>query len=313
MKKYFVCLLLLCAAFPLCAQSKSAAVYVPPVTGIGSKPEDNEYFHKQLVSEVTYQHFNLAKTKKDAEFTLIATLSAHPDNASYDVQQYVLHLAIVDNKNNKRMSDGELVYEIPEDIKDLFPGLVYTLLYTIPQDSGKDNWRNKWLFAGAGTFWTPRIYTSESVSTHLASFGGGIFAEYHFLNFMSVETGFEIATDMIKVVAKAKESYNNALLEIPVLVKGVIKPGDYFILEPYAGVQFNIPFDKTTAPPALAWLAGFQYGVKAGPGVLFIDPRFSMDMGESVMDADPSVKDLAFQRYIIHVGVGYKLGFFTKR
>jgi len=118
---------------------------------------------------------------------------------------------------------------------------------------------------------------------------------------------------MIKVVAKAEESYSNVLLEIPVLLKFVLKPGDIFVLQPYAGVHFNIPFGKTTVPPAVSWLAGFQYGVKAGPGVVFIDARFSMDIGESAMEADPSVKDITFQRYVLHLGVGYKLGFFTKR
>jgi len=313
MKKSIVCILLLCASFSLYAQSNSAAVYVPPVTGTGSKPEDNGFFYNQLVSELTYQHFKLAKTQKDAEFSLAGTLSEHPDNAQSGVQHYVLHLALMDNKTGKSRSDGELVYEVPEDIKDLFPSLVYTLLFTIPQESGKDNWRNKWLFAGVSASWTPRIYTSENSSTHIASFGGGIFAEYHFLKFLSAGAGLEIASDSIKVVAKEKESHTNMLLEIPVLVKFIIKPAEHFILEPYAGVHFNIPFDKTTAPPIVSGLAGFQYGVKAGPGVVFIDPRFSMDIGESGMEEVPGVKELSFQRYIIHIGIGYKLGFFTKR
>jgi len=309
MIKHIICILLLCVSFSLYAQSNSAAVFVPPVTGTGAKPEDNEHFHKQLISEVAYQKFTLTKTQKDAEFSLVGKLSEHPDNP----RQFILHLAIIDNKTNTSRSDGELVYEAPEDINDLFPSLVYTLLYTIPQGSGKDNWRNKSLFAGARAIWSPRIYASESVSTHLTSFGGGAFAEYHFLDFLSVGAGFEIASDMIKVLAKEKDSYSNILLEIPVYVKFVFKPGDYFLLEPYGGVQLNIPFDKATIPPIISWLVGFQYGVKAGPGVLFIDPRFSMDIGESGMGADPSVKNLTFQRYIIHLGIGYKLGFLTKR
>jgi hypothetical protein len=309
MKKYIVLTFFLCASFSLYAQSNSAAVFVPPVIGTGSKPEDNELFFKQLVFEVTYQKFKLAKEKKDAEFSLVATLSEQTDDPGH----YILKLAIVDNKTNTSRSDGSLVYEAPEDIKDLFPSLVYTLLYTIPSDSGRDNWRNKWLFAGACAFWTPRIYTSESASAHLVNFGGGIFTEYHFFNFLSIETGFELASDLTSVYAVDDENYSNILMEIPVLLKFVFKPGDYFILQPYVGIHLNIAFEKSTEPPAISWLVGFQYGVKAGPGVLFIDPRFSMDLGESAMNADINVKDLTFQRYILHLGIGYKLGFFTKR
>jgi hypothetical protein len=143
MKKYVVLTLLLCPVFSLYAQSNSAAVYVPPVTGTGSKPEDNELFYKQLVSEVRYQEFIPAKTKKDAEYSLVGTLSVFSDNASSGTKQYVLHLALIDNKTNQARSDGDLVYEVPEDVSTLFPSLVYTLLYTIPESSGKDNWRNK--------------------------------------------------------------------------------------------------------------------------------------------------------------------------
>jgi hypothetical protein len=309
MKKNIIWLLLLYSSFSLYAQSNTAAVFVPSVTGTGSKPGDNEYFYKQLIAEVTYQKFNLAKAKKDAEFSLVGTLSEHPDY----LRQYVLHLAIVDNKTNKSRSDGELVYENPEDIKDLFPSLVYTLLFTIPEGAGKDNWRNQWMYAGVSAFWTPRIYTSESASTHLANFGGGLFSEYHLLNFLSVGAGFELASDLTKVYAKIGENYSNVLLEIPVYIKFVFKPGDYFLIDLYGGVHLNLPFEKTTEPPVISWLIGVQYGVKAGPGVLFIDPRFSMDIGESLMDRDSAFKDLSFQRYILHLGIGYKLGFFTKR
>jgi len=313
MKKYIVFILLLCASFSLCAQSRSATVYVPPITGTGGKPADNDFFYKQLVYEVEYQKFVLAKAKKDAEFSLAATLSAHPDNRPTGDKQYVLHLSIVDNKTGKSMSDGELIYEVAEDIKNLFPSLVYTLLFTIPEETGKDNWRDKILFAGVGAFWTPRVYTSESSSAHLVNFGAGVFAEYHFLNFLSVEAGFEIANDMFKVTSSGSENYTNILLEIPVLVKYVFKPGDIFVLEPYVGAHFNIPFGKATVPPIISALAGFQYGVKAGPGVVFVDPRFSMDIGESAISQESDFKDISFQRYIIHIGVGYKIGFLTRR
>jgi len=312
MRKYIVFILLLCASFSLCAQTRSAAVFVQPVTGSGRSTGDNDFFYQQLVYEVGYQKFILAKEKKDAEFSLAAAISEQRDDVPPGVRQYNIHLTLIDNKTGQTTADGFLIYETAEEIEDLFPTLAYTLLYTIPEDAGKNNWRNKTLYAGAGAIWSPRIYTSESSSAHLVSFGGGFFAEYHFLDFLSVEAGFEIATDMFKVKYSG-ETYNNILLEIPVLVKYVIKPGDSFMIEPYAGAQLNIPFGKATKPPIISALAGFQYGVKAGPGILFVDPRFSFDIGESAISPESTFKDLNFQRYIIHLGIGYKIGFFIKR
>jgi len=262
---------------------------------------------------VGYQKFILAQAKKDAEFSLAAAISEQSDNALPGVIQYNIHLVLTDNKTGKNISEGDLIYEDAEEIEDLFPTLAYTLLYTIPEDAGKNNWRNKLLFAGAGVFWTPRIYTYESASVHFVNFGGGIFAEYHFLDFLSVGLSVEIAPDMTKVYAGADENYNNILLEIPVLVKYVVKPGDSFMLEPYVGAHLNIPFGKATKPPLISALAGIQFGVRASPGILFVDPRFSMDIGKSAISPESALKDLSFQRYIVHLGIGYKLGFFTRR
>jgi len=313
MKKYVVLIFLLYASLSLHGQTKSAAVFVQPVTGSGRSPGDNDFFYKQLVYEVGYQKFILAKARKDAEYSLAAAISEQRDDVPPGVRQYNINLALIDNKTNKTVSDGFLIYETSDEIKDLFPTLAYTLLYTIPEDAGKNNWRNKILYAGASAVWSPRIYTSEGAAGHIAGFGGGLFAEYHFLNFMSVEAGFEIATDKLKITSSAGDTYGNILLEIPVLIKYVHKPGDFFVLEPYAGAHLNIPFKKTTEPPIISWLAGFQYGVKLNPGIIFIDPRFSMDIGKSALNTDAGVKDLTFQRYIFRLGIGYKIGFFIRR
>ena len=311
MKKYILLILLLCAAFSLYAQSNKASVYVLPVTGIGSKPGDNEYFYNKLNSEVTYQNFKLTKTLKDAEFSLIGTLFPYTDDANEpSLKQYVFHLLLLDNKTNENRAEGELVYEVYEDINNLFPVLVHTLLYTIPEGKGKDNWRDKTFYAGGSFFWSPRIYAIENASIHFSNFGGGIFAEYRFLDFLSVGTGFELTTDYVQISSNViRRNYGNILLEIPILVKYIFKPGEHFILEPYTGFHFNIPFLKTTIPSPASWLIGLHYGLKAGPGVAFIDPRFSLDLSKSGLH---SLSGLSFQRYIFHFGIGYKLGFFTK-
>ena len=309
MKKYILLLFLLCPIFSLYAQSHSASVCVLPVTGIGSKPEDNDFFFNQLSSEVKYQNFILVKTLKDAEFYLVGTILPHVDNATRPVKQYVFHLLLMDNKTNETRAEGELVYESPQDLNTLFPVMVHTLLYTIPAEKGRDNWRNKTLYAGGSAFWSPRVYTGETASTHIVSFGGGFFAEYHFLDYLSAGLGIEFAYDQVNRTANDTQSYFNALLDIPVFVRYVYKPGDYFLLEPYAGIHINIPIIRTTSPPAFSWLTGLQFGVKLGSGVLFIDPRFSMDIGKAILHAD---KDVPFQRYMIYLGIGYKLGFITR-
>jgi hypothetical protein len=319
MKFYAALTLLLFLGFsslPLAAQSgiHAFSVYVPPVSGDGGKPEDNYYFYKQVVSELEYQHYNLAKTERSADFLLAGTLAPHAYNTVRPAgKQYVFRLELFDNKTGETMIDGELIYAAAEDAKYALPSLVSVLILTIPEETGKDNWRGKWLYFGAAAFWTPRVYAAEtSTSTQFVNFGGGVYAEFQFLDFLSFEAGLEFTSDLISVYANTVDVYHRGLLfEVPLILKAALKPGGSFMLEPYGGVQFNVPLEKAIVPPLLSWLAGFQYGIKAGPGVVFVDPRFTMDIGKSKMG--PDIDGLSFQRYVLHLGIGYKFGVWNRK
>jgi len=303
--------LLFCGGLSLSAQSRtSASIYVSPVTGTGSKPEDNTLFYNQLVIELTDQNYVMVMAQDGADFSLVGTL------VQTDEGEFSFHLELQDNKIGETTVEGELLYETVDDINSQFPVLVSTLLYTIPDDpipkagTGiNDEWRNKWLYVGASAIWSPRIYTGTETSTNLLSIGGGISAEFHVLNFLSLEAGLEFAQDMVKINDKDEMC---SLLEIPLLIKGVFKPGKWFMLEPYAGVQLNIPFESTTKAPA-TFLAGLQYGVKAGPGTFFVNARFGMDIGDFNVEATSDHDGFSFKRTTIHVGVGYKFGLINRK
>jgi len=316
-KNILVLALLFCGGFFLAAQSHSdASIYVRPVSGKGGKPEDNALFYKQLIMEISSLDFNLAKTQRNSDFTLIGNLAPY---AGYE-GQFALRLELRNNKTGEMKVEGELLYGTADDAMQEFSVLVTTLLYTIPVDAvsekavKNDDWRNDWLYLGLAATWTPRIYKG---STDSGSFYGGdphfaFSVECHFLDFMSLETGFELAADSL---LSGNARYSNTMIEIPFMLKFVVKPGSYFILAPYAGAYFNIPvFDTTytTHPPMFSWLVGFQSGVKAGPGVLFFDARFAMDIGKSTAKAPPNAVVPGYQRYIGHIGLGYKFGIFQR-
>jgi hypothetical protein len=314
-KKIIFILLIFRAVFAVSAQSRQGvSVFVPQITGVGSDSGDNAHFFKQLIFELTVQNLGITQTLKDADYSLIGTLVPNKGNKDWlsGRDQYSFRLELQDNKTGKIIADGELIYETPEDLNNLFPSMVNTLISTIPEKGIENEWRNKLLYLGGAFFWTPRIYGGDNKSTHFVNFGGGVYAEYHFLDIMSAEAGFELAADWVAVSANTVSNNRNLLLEIPVLVKFTIKPESYFMLEPYIGVHVNVPFYTTTKPPLFSALAGFQYGVKAGKGVVFIDPRFSIDIGKSSVEALPGVRAPSFQRYIIHFGIGYKHGILQK-
>jgi hypothetical protein len=313
MRKYILVLaLLLCGGFSLAAQSRppEATIFVKPVTGNGSKSDDNNFFYKQLLQEVISQDFSLATAQKGANFTLIGSLARY----MLSEKQYALHLELRDNKTGELKVDGDLLYETAEDAKENLPILVSSLLYTIPADIAPEykppnDWRDRLLYIGLGGKWTPGFYSGASPSRVPAGFQGGLSLGIHFASFMSLETGVEAQLDGVKAKISGKDQdYFGIIIGVPLLLKLCLKPGTNSMLEPYVGPFFNIlPIGNYLKPYFLSMEAGFQYSLKAGPGAIFLDAGGAMDLGRS------KVKTVEYSRINLHVGLGYKVGFIQRK
>jgi len=324
MRKYILVLaLLLWGGFTLTAQSSTeASIFVTPVTGNGSKSDDNTFFYKQLVLEISGQDFVLAKTQRSANFSLVGSLARY----TLGEGQFALLLELRDNKTGELMVEGGLLYGSPEDAREQLSSLVSSLLYTIPPDTvpeepeekieKNDEWRNKWVYLGLAATWKPRMYVStETKLLYLGYPWPALSVEFHFLNFLSFETGLEMAGDYFTI--KNKNLYTNVVIEIPAMLKFVIKPGSSLMLEPYLGAYFNYPLydiPGSTVPPKFMGLAGLQYGVKAFSGVLCFDARFAMDFPfKSSVIARTGDKVPDYQRNVLRLGLGYKYGLFQRQ
>ena len=228
---------------------------------------------------------------------------------------YLFHVQLQDAQSNIILVEQDLIYGSMDDFILVFP-IVMNNIFSQPLlkfSDPDDSWRNKWLYVKASAIWTPRVYLGLEPSTYYNNFGGGLGAELHFLNFMSAEMNIEIAPDWIRYDRKLDDRYLDLVMEIPLLIKFVFKPSWYFMLEPYAGVQFNISLFRNTVPPLFSWLIGMQYGVKVGKGVIFVEPRFAMDIGRSGLNVPRAgLATNAYRRLIIYLGIGYKFGFFSR-
>jgi hypothetical protein len=320
----------------LSAQSgQGVSIFIPEVTGTGSGFGDAAFFTQMLAAEVMAQNCSPGETRRGSRYSLNGSISFAPaQNGSLPPggadPSYVLHLALVENATNTVLVEQELIYSWPEDARDILPLLVFTMLANIPPQPppalpqpsrppqpepvvSPGDWRQKWWYFSACGCWTPRVYMGTFQSVSMTNFGFGLGAEMHFLNFMSAEAGMDLAQDWVMISPNDVVKYRSHVLEIPVLLKLVLKPASYFMLEPYGGIQFNIPLNELTSPPLLAWAAGLQYGVKAGPGAMFVDARFVMDIGDSTVTQQPGDKVHQYQRYAIKMAAGYKMGVFPKR
>jgi len=235
------------------------------------------------------------------------------DDYISDIPEYVFTLELISNITGDAVARQYLIYRfVDTSVAELVSIIVYNMLTNIPDIEADSDWRENWLFAEFTAMWTPRIYTFEEQSVNWVNFGLGASLEFHFLDFMSMSLGFQFVPDWIVVTNEPEDEFWDLMLELPLAVKFAFKPRQ-LMLEPYGGVSLNFSLLGVTEPSLLSWFAGFQFGAKVGPGMLVIDPRFSMDIFSSSIPQSQRASGAApYQRYLIQVGIGYKFGFVPK-
>jgi len=231
------------------------------------------------------------------------------NNDDSDAGESVFTLELINSISGAVIAKQYIIYRFTDAaVGDLISIIVYNMLISVPDIEADADWRNNWLFADINAIWAPRVYTVPEQHISWVNFGIGLSLEYNFLDFMSLGLGALLVQDHVVIPEASGVEYRDLLLEVPLALKFVFRPSQ-FTLEPYGGVSYNHSLMGTTKPSFLSWFAGFQFGMKAGPGMIVIDPRFSMDFFNSQI-VENSVE---YQRYLFQVSLGYKFGFLPKR
>ena len=329
MRKTILSILLLFICFSLYAQTyREANIYVPPITGAGSLSE-NTFFYRLLAYEVTLQYHSVVRNQTGSDYTLLGFIDTYigffsskiekqpmSDNMEppvlIDIQgnenSFVFNLQLLDSKTGEIFGEQYIIYdEIDSSVNALVSAMIYNLFSCLPVQIEANDWRNNWLFLDASILWSPRLYISQHQSINWMNIGLGLSAEYHFLDFLSIGLGLNFTQDWLVIDYSGLQEFRDLIMEIPLSIKYVFKPADHFMLEPYLSFSANISMMQVTRVSPFSWSAGFQFGVKAGPGIVTIDPRFTMDIFPSELR-----NLLRYNRYIMQIGFGYKIGLLPK-
>ena len=296
---------------------KGEISYSGPVPPRPIPPIRNTQGRREFFSWETGGNIVFYDTSGDEEYAsdpgripfLVETRARERDRTSPEEQEYVLFLDLVDSSTGFAIAKQCLVYSSTDDpVGDLVSVIVYNMLAGIPDIEVGNDWRNRRLFIDISAIWAPMVYPDLQQSVNWVNFGVGLLAEFQALDFLSLGSGAQLIQNLIIVSQSDGEEYRDFILQVPLAVKFVFKPFDHLMLEPYLGISYNFSLMGTTQPSFITWFAGFQFGVKAGPGMIVIDPCFSMDFSKSVIKE----KAIEYQRYLIHTSVGYKFGFFPR-
>ncbi|MCL2184397.1 MAG: hypothetical protein FWB86_00890 [Treponema sp.] len=342
MKKNILIILFFIVTVSTYAQNiRDIQVFVPPVTG-SVTAGDNVFFYRQLTFEVVSQFYTLVRSQAASDYILKGTIALESetkavkneiqnnttngihefysreknDNLSFyhitddhtdDSQGFAFILELINNKTGEVIGKQILFYNVIDaSIAQFLSVMVYNMLSGFPDIVRTNEWRNKWLYLDAAVLWAPSVYAGEYQSINWLNFGLRALIEFHPFNFLSVAAGFQFKQDWI---VTSSGDYHDLILEVPLLVKLVLKPADHFMLEPYGGLSINQSLMGTTSPSFLSWFAGIQLGVKAGYGMIVIDPCFIMDTDYSHLPG----QTIQYTRTSIQIGIGYKFGFLLKK
>jgi hypothetical protein len=141
--------------------------------------------------------------------------------------------------------------------------------------------------------------------------GATIGLELQFLSWMSAELNFEL---------RFADAIDYTFIPgIGLQLKFPLKPFRHFMLEPYVAGSFSVnSADHSVSYPNFALGAGLQFGVKGGEsGAWFLDVNFMNSLGEArtknvVNRSFPNPEILHWNRFVVGLGVGYKLGFIDR-
>ncbi|AEF85395.1 hypothetical protein TREPR_3397 [Treponema primitia ZAS-2] len=207
----------------------------------------------------------------------------------------------------------EVSYEVPADSEITYNGKTNNAMTDeerLEYERLKNTeWKNKCLYAGGSLSIAPAIYISDGTLISLNWFvpSMNIFAEGQVLDWLSLEMGFTLWYEQDEAV---NIKYTGT--SIPILLKFIIKPGNSIMIEPFAGTNFYFG-DHTTSLKNL--VAGLQFGGNVGNGVLFMDIRAAYDFEDAPIPGATQTRynvGSGFTRLQFSIGLGYKLGFFTR-
>jgi hypothetical protein len=164
----------------------------------------------------------------------------------------------------------------------------------------------------------------ESVNNYL-NVSAAFQVSAQLLSFLGVQTEaiftsdyapFRIINENQTAIDLYRDPFRSYSLMIPLLVKLTHRQSRYFATV-FGGAYLSLPLGEMqsrgggfnfSVDPPFGYTAGVSTGIKAGPGFVFLDLRWSADLGQTIKtNGDP-----LYKRSMFAISIGYELGLINK-
>jgi hypothetical protein len=290
-------------------------IFVEPTLG-GSLME-NVFFDENVRMEIYAANYTITSLKSKADYVLVPMVVQNRERDAATTRSLVLRLLRNDPQNTEVVQVGVAYDDVTETYEwNLY--LVYQAMANVPLTKNDyaappyNYWRDKWIYLGIQGIYNPQFIIDQPDKkwwpTSPTSCTGALSLEFQVLPFLSVEC---MARPDILFYEPENRGGGPALnCAFPFTLRYIIKPGDSWMLEPYAGVALNIPVSNRVAVPRITPLAGIQAGAKMGRvGAIFFTVEFDFDR-EAAYQFD--AREHRGARLQMFFGAGIKFGFINR-
>ena len=261
---------------------------------------------------------------RGAPFALTGEVTIDTD--TYDIwhlRLYLWQMSAPPDGNPRLIASDELTAYDEEACELVLPGLLEWLFSLIPSDEGPVILTGgqskvvyyaatepyKWLYVGLKAGWPIRVNANSSgepLPPALGAFSIAAHANVQIFNYFGVQLEGMLTMGL-------SEPFKGASLMVPALLRYSYYSGT-MVVSGLGGIYLNLPTGDLKEnfiyerKPMWGITAGFNLGNKIGPGFLYLDLRWGLDLGRTIYN-----EESVFRRNVISVCAGYEMGFLTKK
>jgi hypothetical protein len=274
--------------------------------------------------ELIAANYAVSETREDADYTLIPMV-IEPDPADPTIlEARSIVLRLMRNSDNTEVVQVGIGYNDVTDTYDWNLYLIYQAMANVPLTKpGGDGapsslspynyWRDKTLYLSFAGMYAPQFIIDEDVDkwwpTSPTPFTAAVGLEWQFLD--SVAIGVKARPDTLYFEPKKNDGGPKYNLAVPITLRYILKLGDTWMIEPYAGVVLNTPLSSGLDLPLITPMAGLEVGSRLSDmGSIFFfleaayDQEVTYEYGTTEHHRGPRIQML--------FGIGLKFGFINR-
>jgi hypothetical protein len=269
-----------------------------------------------------------------APFAITGEVTWIDDYATNEVRLYLWEI-----ETRRLVFSDEMQAADRDGCEAAMPSLLEWMLSWLPAPASDKKtapvYTDKWLYLGLRAGPSFSFYARstanpflEDHAEHYYNINGAFQVSGQLLGFLNIQAEAVFTTDYAPFASytvvsndidRRSDPVFSYSLMIPLVIKFTFRRSSHYAAV-FGGAYYALPLAemqnesfggsfKYSMDLPFGYTAGLNTGMKAGPGFIFLDLRYSADLGETLADSGESV----YRRSMVCISLGYEFGLLSKK